>query len=84
MHEAQDEAHTGTSDDATGMEIDIQFVDSLPGGRAVMSLECDGTFVWLVARKHMSPEARQEMLNSLRHIVRSGLWQQNWPPQAKS
>ncbi len=62
------------------LEIDIQFVDSLPGGRAVMPLERKGKFVWLAVRGHVSPQARDEMTADLTHILRSGLWQQNWQP----
>lgn len=67
------------------LEIDMHYVESLPGGRAVMALEEEGRFAWFVVRGHVSPQARTEMLSDLRHIVGSGLWVQNWqPPQAGS
>lgn len=63
-------------------EVGMEFVESLPGGRAAMPVECKGKFVWLVVNGHVSPQARDEMVTDLNHIVRSGLWQQNWqPPQ---
>ncbi|MET9729750.1 hypothetical protein ABZZ79_03485 [Streptomyces sp. NPDC006458] len=61
----------------------MEYVDHLPGGRVVMPIEREGHFAWLIVRGHISPQARAEMLGDLRHIVRSGLWEQNWqPPQA--
>lgn len=63
-------------------DVDVEFVDELPDGRVVMSVEREGHFTWLVVHGHMSPQARDEMRADLRHIVRAGLWQQNWePPQ---
>lgn len=65
------------------MHIDMEFVDALPGGRAVMAVERKGKFIWLAVQGHVSPQACREMVNDLNHIVRSGLWTQNWqPPQA--
>lgn len=70
-------------DDTDPMDVDMEYVDSLPGGRVAMPIERKGKFVWLIVRGHVSPEARHEMVTDLNHIVRSGLWQQNWqPPQA--
>ncbi|WP_327403879.1 hypothetical protein OG194_29860 [Streptomyces sp. NBC_01288] len=64
------------------MQIDIHYVDSLPVGRAVMPVETEGHFAWLVVHGHISHQAGQEMVAELNHIVRSGLWCQNWrPPQ---
>lgn len=66
------------------MEIAMEFVDALPGGRAVMPVERKGKFVWLAVKGHVSPQACREMVGDLNHIVRSGLWRQNWqPPQAE-
>lgn len=74
----EDEGRTPDEDDA--LEVDMEFVDALPGGRAVMPIEEEGRFVWLVAPGHVSPQARTEMLKDLNHIIRSGLWVQNWQP----
>jgi hypothetical protein len=64
------------------MDVHIQFVNSLPGGRAVMPVEEAGKFIWLVVHGHISPQAASEMETDLSHIIRSGLWRQNWqPPQ---
>jgi hypothetical protein len=64
------------------MEVPIELVDSLPGGRVVMPVERNGKFAWLVVHGHISPQARSEMAADLDYIIRSGLWRQNWqPPQ---
>lgn len=71
-------------DDDESFEVDMEFVEALPGGRAVMPVERRGKFVWLVVHGHVSAQASTEMVADLNHIVRSGLWQQNWqPPQAR-
>jgi hypothetical protein len=67
---------------APQMEVHIELVDSLPGGRVVMPVERDGTFAWLVVHGHISPQACREMAADLDYIIKSGLWRQNWqPPQ---
>lgn len=43
-----------------------------------MPIEERGTFVWLFAEGHVSRQAGREMIEGLRHIVRHGLWTQNW------
>ncbi|MEI5102590.1 hypothetical protein RB200_33880 [Streptomyces sp. PmtG] len=62
--------------------FDMEFVDSLPGGRAVIPVESQGRFTWLVVRGHVSEQARQEFVREIQHIVGRGLWRQNWPPEA--
>ncbi|MEU3507895.1 hypothetical protein ABZ733_08185 [Streptomyces longwoodensis] len=75
----------GTQDGDPGLEVDMEYVDSLPGDRVVMPLEKHGKFVWLVEEGHISPEAMRQMVADLNHVVRSGLWRQNWqPPQTDS
>ncbi|WP_326780393.1 hypothetical protein OG481_09615 [Streptomyces longwoodensis] len=75
----------GTQDGIPPLEVDMEFVDSIPGERVVMPLERRGKWVWLVEKGHVSPEAMQQMVQDLNHVVRSGLWRQNWqPPQADS
>ena len=60
--------------------VDMEYVDSLPGGRAVMAVEAKGCFTWLVVRGHVSQQARDEMVSDLNHIVGKGLWRQDWQP----
>lgn len=74
-----------SSGDENSLDVDMEFVEALPGGRAVMAVERKGKgIVWLVVDGHVSPQARSEMVTDFNHIVRSGLWQQNWqPPQAR-
>ncbi|MGW2379262.1 hypothetical protein [Streptomyces sp. NPDC001658] len=75
----------GSTPDDDSFEVEMEVVEALPGGRAVMPVERKGKFVWLVVDGHVSHQARTEMVADLNHIVRSGLWQQNWqPPQADS
>ncbi|EPH43052.1 hypothetical protein STRAU_3880 [Streptomyces aurantiacus JA 4570] len=63
-------------------EFDMEFVDWLPGGRAVIPVESQGRFTWLVVRGHVSEQARQEFVRELQHIVGRGLWRQDWPAGA--
>lgn len=73
----------GDGDPSPSPSFDMEYVDSLPGNRVVMPVESEGSFVWLVVRGHISPEARAQMVSDLQLIVSSGLWEQNWqPPQA--
>lgn len=74
-----DTAGGGDGDRPDPMEVEIQFVDSLPGGRAVMPVERDGKFAWLAVRGHISRQAAREMVADLTYIISSGLWLQNWP-----
>jgi len=62
------------------MEVEIHFVDSLPGGRAVMPVERDGKFAWLAVHGAISPQAAGEMVADLNYIISTGLWRQNWQP----
>ncbi|WP_406157674.1 hypothetical protein [Streptomyces canus] len=73
-----EEGHTPDEDHA--LEVDMEYVEALPGGRAVMPIEREGRFVWLVVEGHVSPQARTEMIKDLNHIIRCGLWVQNWQP----
>ena len=77
-------AEDSTPADAQILSVDMEYVDSLPGGKVVMGLEVkDGRYTWLVVRGEVTPQARAELLACLNHIVQSGLWGQNWqPPQA--
>jgi hypothetical protein len=73
----------GASAELLRPEVDIEFVDRLPGGRVVMPVEQKNRFVWLVVHGHMSPQAREDMVSALQRIVGNRLWEQNWqPPQA--
>ncbi|MEW2567699.1 hypothetical protein [Streptomyces sp. NPDC047070] len=64
--------------------VDIEYVDSLPGGRKAMLLEGEGRSAWVFVRGHVSPEAGSDMLADMRHAVSSGLWRQNWQPRHPS
>ncbi|WP_405925479.1 hypothetical protein [Streptomyces sp. NBC_00035] len=63
---------------AASAQFDMQFVPSLPEGRAVFPAEREGKFVWLVAEGAMTRQCFQEMKGYLDHIVGSGMWQQKW------
>lgn len=60
-------------------EFDMEFVSSLPAGQVVTPVESEGRFTWLVVEGHVSPQARDEFVAHLRHIVGKGMWQQDWP-----
>jgi len=60
-------------------EIHMELRDSLPGDRAVIGVEQEGTFMWLASRKYVHPKAAAELEDQLRRIVGEGWWVQNWP-----
>ncbi|MEU2780591.1 hypothetical protein [Streptomyces sp. NPDC007110] len=35
--------------------------------------------MWLIAEGAMTDQCRREMRDYLSHIVRTGMWTQNWP-----
>lgn len=63
---------------AKEVEIDMEFVPSLPGGRSVYPAEQEGCLVWLVAEGAMTKECFDEMREYLRYIATKGLWTQHW------
>lgn len=73
---------------AKEVEIDMEFVPSLPGGRSVYPAEQEGRFVWLVAEGAMTKQCFDEMRGYLRYIAAKGLWTQHWngkpPPDPHS
>lgn len=73
----------GTAGESTSnrvsADVGIEFVPSLPGGRAALAAEKEGRFVWLIAEGAMTDQCRREMRDYLSHIVRTGMWTQNWP-----
>jgi hypothetical protein len=75
-HSNQDRQAAG-GDEPT--DIQVELVDSLPGGRAVVGVEQHGRFVWLADRHHVSEQARDEFAEQLQRIVRERWWVQNWP-----
>ncbi|MFG2679241.1 hypothetical protein [Streptomyces sp. NPDC048392] len=59
-------------------EIEMHYVDSLPGGKVVMPFERDGALAWFVVRGEISLQAGRELLGHMNHLVHTGLWEQNW------
>ncbi|MGW2210163.1 hypothetical protein [Streptomyces sp. NPDC001781] len=57
----------------------MELRDALPGDRAVIGVEQEGEFLWLVSRKYVHPKAADEFRDQLQRIVREGWWVQNWP-----
>lgn len=78
----------GAEQAAKKVEIDMEFVPRLPGGRSVYPAEQEGRFVWLVAEGAMTKECFDEMRGYLRYIAEKGLWTQHWdgkpPPDPHS
>jgi len=67
------------------VEIDMEWVPSLPGGRSVYPAEQENRFVWLVAEGAMTQKCFNEMREYLHYIARKELWTQRWdgkPPIA--
>lgn len=50
--------------------------DHLPGDRVVYPVVVDGEMVWLVLRGHMTQQLCDGINEYLRHIVDSGMWDQ--------
>lgn len=77
--------HVGTEEPQEPQtEFDMEFVPTLPGGRAAVPAEREGRFVWLIAEGQMTQQCFDEMRQYLAYIVDEGKWQQNWdgkPPQ---
>lgn len=63
---------------AREVEIDMEFVPSLPGGRSVYPAEQEDRFVWLVAEGAMTQQCFDEMRGYLHYIAEKGLWTQHW------
>lgn len=73
-------ANTGNAEhDETPSPVEMEFVDSLPGGRSAMALERDGRLLWLVVKGDVTDQARVDLLAEMNHMVCSGLWRQDWP-----
>ncbi|MGI5408667.1 hypothetical protein ACQEV9_17970 [Streptomyces chartreusis] len=70
---------SGQSTERRHPDVQMKFVSALPDGRAVVPAEQEGKFIWLIAEGAMTDQCRREMRDYLRHIVRSGMWTQNWP-----
>lgn len=68
----------GTDSAAKKVEIDMEFVPTLPGGRSVFPAEQEGCLVWLVAEGAMTRECFDEMRRYFRHMAENGLWTQCW------
>jgi hypothetical protein len=60
-------------------EMQIELCDSLPGGRAFIGVEQEGSFVWLASKEHISEQGRDELVELFRRVVRERWWVQNWP-----
>ncbi|MFF2650542.1 hypothetical protein [Streptomyces sp. NPDC058045] len=67
-----------TPDPERSFDLDMEFVAELPNGQAVAPIEQEGSFMWLVVEGHMTKQCLDEMSEHLQHIVRNGLWEQNW------
>jgi len=60
-------------------EFRMEMRDSLPGGRAVVGVEQEGTFTWLASKEHVSEQARDEFVDLFQRIASQVSWAQNWP-----
>ncbi|MEU8956037.1 hypothetical protein AB0C93_17235 [Streptomyces sp. NPDC048518] len=79
-HQSDDGGEQPTPDaEGPVAEFDMEFVPSLPAGQVVTPVESEGRFTWLVVEGHVSPQAREEFVTHLRHIVGRGMWRQDWP-----
>lgn len=58
--------------------VRVEISDQLPDGEPVMPLERDGELIWVFRPGHISPEAVDAINGYLRHIIRDGLWEQEW------
>lgn len=76
------EESQGAERAAKKVEIDMEWVPALPGGRSVFPAEQQDRFVWLVAEGAMTEECFNEMREYLHYIAREGLWTQHWDGKA--
>lgn len=66
-----------------GVHIDIEFVDSLPGGILCQPITAPGRWTMLVVKGEMSDGLAAQMEHQFRAAVRLGLWRQGpWPDAA--
>ena len=72
------EGPQGADGAARKVEIDMEFVPSLPGGRSVFPAEQQGHLVWLIAEGAMTKECFDEMRGYLRYIGSEGFLSQHW------
>ncbi|MFF5404552.1 hypothetical protein ACFY8K_17075 [Streptomyces misionensis] len=70
---------TSQANEAPQAEFHMELRDSLPGGKAVIGVEQDGSFIWIGSKEHITEQARDEFMEMLTRIVSEGLWVQNWP-----
>lgn len=57
----------------------MELRDSLPGGRAVIGVEQEGSLVWLASKSHVSEQAVAEFEDLFQRMARDRWWEQNWP-----
>lgn len=79
-----DEGNAGPGDDEEVevkpcVDIRMDLVDSLPGGRAVIGVEQDGEFVWLASKEHVTRQAVDEFVELMTKIAHEEWWVQAWP-----
>lgn len=83
-HETEAAHGRARADHERGEEVrpaarfEMELVDELPGGRAIIGVEQEGIFRWLGSRQHVTEQARDEFVAQLTEIVEKGLWTQNW------
>ncbi|MGW2720786.1 hypothetical protein [Streptomyces sp. NPDC001492] len=58
-------------------QIHMELRDSLPGGRAVVTVEQEGRLTMLASKEHITAQAAEELADQLGCIARN--WSQNWP-----
>lgn len=68
----------GAEQAARIVEIDMEWVPSLPGGRSVFLAEQQDHLVWLVAEGGMTQQAFDETREYLRYMGHEGLVTQHW------
>jgi len=60
-------------------EFRMELRDSLPGGRAVVGVEQEGTFICLASKEHVSEQAQREFDDLFQRIASQVSWVQGWP-----
>ncbi|MEU1496112.1 hypothetical protein [Streptomyces sp. NPDC005732] len=59
-------------------DFDIRPMGALPGGKSLVFFESDGGLGLAVDEHQVPPKVQADLRQGLGHIIRSGLWRQNW------
>ncbi|MFP8959991.1 hypothetical protein ACLIYP_05375 [Streptomyces nanhaiensis] len=59
--------------------VEVEVVDTLPGGQPTMVLEEKGRIRFLILKGAPIEEIGRSLQGDMQHEIDSGLWDQHWP-----